>query len=689
METTSRPNTIAMKPERGEIGENIKMAPLQKQPVHQLPHPSDKETPEKSHHSAHNPKKTLPHPPLLKHLLDTLSGYFTPKNHLKAGHGNTDLGPTDSMLGSSASWLPSPPLTPVKTPLSTKDSSSAHSAAKPAANYDTSPTPMWPGFDLAAKIAASSSTTKKAAVYRSNSVSSDEDVPLSMRFMHKPLRANEELEKASDPTRRNSLINAQHDIIVDDINIGGLSMKCVEDSNGSDWETDNLNMGDSPAQPYRLLRKKSGEIVKPLLKELKNRLRSLPTTPTYKQVHFGGDTDVRYFKQKDRPAAISALNLPTLRGQNDSELPLYDSDDSFADSVSDYFDDELNLRADKKITRYPAPSHARLIDWELELLNFPALLYHEKINVCQLPVFVERVFISIDKKYLLGQVAVENLAYEKSVTVRYSLDHWATIVEIPTIYVPDAPSVLRLHGYDRFIFKIPVDLLFNAFHIESDPDHDATVQERVYSLCVRYTVPGHEYWDNNGRQNYVLKLRKIVKNPDNRKVQTPKTSTQTKTGPVPFTAKSKPEAHKRKPKYLLLYLKRIVSEPTFASAQPLPQEPRKDGPNDFVKNNYYISSPLLSNLNNKEDEFLYALGSPPRGLESSMSPDFLSPEPLEESIPSVLDAKSYKELLDQYCFFTTQGDDNSHTTLVMSDNAEMCGKKGDENPYTVSSFLRH
>lgn len=89
---------------------------------------------------------------------------------------------------------------------------------------------------------------------------------------------------------------------------------------------------------YKLVRKKSGELVKPSLKSPlyyhKKRSLSLPSTPTYKQVHFGGSTDVRYFHKKDRPAAISASNSPKLSPADDDDGYDYSDDDDGYDNDS-------------------------------------------------------------------------------------------------------------------------------------------------------------------------------------------------------------------------------------------------------------------------------------------------------------------------------------------------------------------
>lgn len=618
---------------------------------------------------------------------------------------------------------------------------------------------------------------------RLSSQLSDEDVPLLMRFMHKPLRSQQELKRACDPTRRNLLLNAnlgtlpdENQALVDD----SMATMHLEDMNGGSehyteladldrQDSGSLDRADSCEHPCRLVRKKSGEIVKPLLKDAiaaLNRSRSLPLTPTYKQVHFGGDTDVRYFKQKDRPTAILAQNSPTLDGQDDDyaiadfgssedDSEDYGNDTPFMGILAqapgyssglsmlyfDYYDDELNSHADAQKPRsfkhrnHLDRTHYPKIDWQLELLEFPRVSYQDKIMLRHMPVFLEQTFLSIDKKYLMGQIAVRNLLYEKTVTVRYTLDNWATIVEIPTVYVPDPPPILRSHDYDRFVFKILLDLLLTTFAQDDDDDRSG-VLERVYELCVRFATPDSEYWDNNDNKNYLLKVRRIEQHPQ---------SEAPKTQQMPSTARSKQQAHIKKPKYSSSYLKRILSEPSLSkrSESPKKGDITANDYNDFEQNNYYLSSPLLLSLKNKETEdelfsreprLVHSMlekrtPSPSSSLSHSLaSIDSNSPmdevprddiSPNEEVPPNEhvltapvspratkhkrIDSMTYKELLESYCFFSTpSGENGSTTTLVLGDEPSIRYDQNNvlsdsrpnrsidpDSAFTVSSFLRH
>ncbi|KAK7680090.1 hypothetical protein QCA50_016815 [Cerrena zonata] len=212
---------------------------------------------------------------------------------------------------------------------------------------------------------------RNSYTYQSPGTNENEDgngeVPLSMRFIHKPSRSQEAFERANDPTKQNSLLNSQ------------LSTSTTETETSASGETSprsSQSPFESPTPDQcKLVRKKSGEILKSSLRERsyfdKKRAQSEPSTPSFKTVHFGGDTDVKYFKKKDRPNAISATNSPNLDDSDHlmSHMNIDDWSDSDSDEGSavtdenyDYLDDELNTRSDESIdepstTKYPNPKH--------------------------------------------------------------------------------------------------------------------------------------------------------------------------------------------------------------------------------------------------------------------------------------------------------------------------------------------
>lgn len=229
---------------------------------------------------------------------------------------------------------------------------------------------------------------------------------------------------------------------------------------GSDAEDDAYRI----APP--MIRKKSGELVKSSLKTPnRSRPSSVPSTPTFpKAVHFDSHLEhVRHFHKVEKPSAVSAGSSPVDSYDGETEFP-FDYEDA-----------------------YRSPP----FEWEIELPNFPKDLNARK----PLPVRVERVYLSSDKLNLLGTVAVANIAYQKLVVVRFTLDFWQTVSEVTADYNNDFRRKNKEENVDRFTFKIKL--------------HDqANLESKTLFFCVRYNVAGQEIWDNNNSMNFQVDFKK-------------------------------------------------------------------------------------------------------------------------------------------------------------------------------------
>ncbi|KAK8115374.1 hypothetical protein PG999_007443 [Apiospora kogelbergensis] len=151
---------------------------------------------------------------------------------------------------------------------------------------------------------------------------------------------------------------------------------------------------DEPAVKPQMVRKKSGELVRPALRPASHRRpSSMPGTPTFgKAVHFDSHLEhVRHFLQVDRPLA-----------------------------------------------------------WETVINNFPT----ENPLRKALPIRVERIWMSPDQKSLLGSIAVANMAFHKSVTCRFTFDYWKTVSEVAAEYSHEIRPRETEAGHDRFQFTI-------------------------------------------------------------------------------------------------------------------------------------------------------------------------------------------------------------------------------------------
>ncbi|KAK1090378.1 hypothetical protein LTR48_008406, partial [Friedmanniomyces endolithicus] len=181
-----------------------------------------------------------------------------------------------------------------------------------------------------------------------------------------------------------------------------------------------------PFSKPSLVRKKSGELVRPALRgSSRRRYSSMPGTPTYsKSVHFNEEENqTRHFLQVDKPMAVSAGTSPVEMYESESEFP---------------FDSETKGER------------------EIKLANFPNDTFERRTK----PVRVERIFLSADKQTLLGMIAVQNISFHKLVIARFTLDYWKTTSEIVAEYNND-PRSPPMDGCDRFSFSIKLSDMAN------------------------------------------------------------------------------------------------------------------------------------------------------------------------------------------------------------------------------------
>lgn len=247
------------------------------------------------------------------------------------------------------------------------------------------------------------------------------------------------------------------------LNVPANQLPTFEQSSGEASDDDALEMRRVP-----LLRKKSGELVKPALRgSSQKRPLSAPGTPTFpKAVHFNENIEqVRHFLQIDKPSAVSADSSPVETYESESDYP---------------FVVEMNRKS-------------RTVEWEIKT-NFPKDSHERQC----MPVRVEQINISKDGKTLNGLIAVANIAFGKFVYARFTFDYWKTTSEIAAEY-SNIRYAQSSDGYDRFTFSIKL----------SD---QANLQNKTLYLCARYNVAGQEHWDNNSGNNYQVDFtRKVPK----------------------------------------------------------------------------------------------------------------------------------------------------------------------------------
>ncbi len=373
---------------------------------------------------------------------------------------------------------------------------------------------------------------------------SDTDVPLSLSFMRRPSRSKSMDHNIEQIMRLNTLYNSRLGSKAKPEN-GPSPQSSTSEEEPEYVATSPVSFPGSPVSAdledpkygflHPLVRKKSGELVKSSLRLHRfNSSRSLPATPTYKQVHFGGGIDVKYFRSKDKPSSISVCNSPDMDSSSSSSS--YDSDNGGDSSEQNSDNDEDDL-IDKELsaldiadtdavyskdvrtlysTLYQVARECvekvtarNLTKFEhlmkpvtLDKSQFSNILYQDEIDR-EVPVILESCKLSDDKTAILGHVSVRNVSYSKAVTVRYTFDDWKTVVNIEASYTSNIPKILRSAGYDRFLFQISVPMLFCQYF---DSHMISGQKAPEVAFCIRYTSGGQEFWDNNFGHNYMLKF---------------------------------------------------------------------------------------------------------------------------------------------------------------------------------------
>ncbi|KAF9009514.1 putative phosphatase regulatory subunit-domain-containing protein [Cyathus striatus] len=226
-------------------------------------------------------------------------------------------------------------------------------------------------------------------------------------------------------------------------------------------------------KPAPVIRKKSGQLVKPSLKSSKPGTRgsltvvtgvgitskSEPATPSCKAVHFDKQLEhVKLFLAEQKPAAVSRDGSPTDdTSGTESDFP------SFI-----YGDKEDKRRLVMRVTNMPS------------IINLDA------------DVALEEFSLSEDGASIVGRVRVRNIAFSKWIAVRFTFDNWQTTSEVTGKYMDSINA-----EFDHFSFAIKLsDLL-------------ARIEEKTLFVAVRYSVEGKEMWDNNNGRNYQASFSRV------------------------------------------------------------------------------------------------------------------------------------------------------------------------------------
>ncbi|KAI0800511.1 hypothetical protein C8Q74DRAFT_1191747 [Fomes fomentarius] len=246
------------------------------------------------------------------------------------------------------------------------------------------------------------------------------------------------------------------------------------------------------------------------------RAQSAPSTPSSaKNVHFAekdqGLEMIRVFNRTGKPASLS-------------KPP----------------GDETETETEAESSSYPFPS----LSTTPILSASSAALVHEidpsaqrtspvpKLNPSPYAnVFLETLSLPKTRPPTLrGTILVRNVAFEKTVAVRFTLDEWQTTSEVMCKHVVSLPGLpppfprARTMGdvagtiasgkpvedekesaapsWDRFSFTVRLE------------DYEAKLADRTLYLVVRYNPGcGGEWWDNNDNSNYRVGFRRAAASP--------------------------------------------------------------------------------------------------------------------------------------------------------------------------------
>uniref|UniRef100_A0A915J3W7 CBM21 domain-containing protein n=1 Tax=Romanomermis culicivorax TaxID=13658 RepID=A0A915J3W7_ROMCU len=125
----------------------------------------------------------------------------------------------------------------------------------------------------------------------------------------------------------------------------------------------------------------------------------------------------------------------------------------------------------------------------LPLFKLMSVKTIDRIVMDKNPVCLES--IAVRDRIIRGVIKVKNIAFEKSVIIRYTTDRWKSYTDFPAIYIQGTCDGF----YDKFSF-------FLEFYNETTD---------FVELAIKYSVCNIDYWDNNDRRNYCFEYQDIVK----------------------------------------------------------------------------------------------------------------------------------------------------------------------------------
>ncbi|CAG8612730.1 8452_t:CDS:1 [Paraglomus brasilianum] len=372
-----------------------------------------------------------------------------------------------------------------------------------------------------------------------------------------------------------------------------------------------------------ILRKQNGEVVKSSLKKAK----SAPVTPTCpKAVHFDENDleHVKWFFEQEKPTAVSA------EASSEEE---FSSDESETSLSEDEEEPELVI----------------------SLPNFPRITTKHSSK----RVSLEQVYLSPDRRALMGRIHVRNLAFQKSVSVRYSFDFWRTYSEISATYSENTQD-RKKSNYDTFIFSI-----------EFTDNSRNSIDGRTMYFAIRYNVNLTDYWDNNNGSNYQVDFKRVRREPVNksrsRKAMSKVRSKAKKDVPIneEFSRSPPSIVSSRYTSSVSATNKKSIKNRynindslSAAMTTPTPKSSQPTRPSRELSS---YNPPTISDANNDSLKAFFSnsrIDGVSASVESNNQGDFgrnvkITTSSTPIAIPSkpAIGSTSYFELVERYCFF--------------------------------------
>lgn len=287
--------------------------------------------------------------------------------------------------------------------------------------------------------------------------------------------------------------------------------------------------------------------------------------------------------------------------------------------------------------------------------------------------------ISPDNSCIHGKLMIRNLALDKSVLIRYTFDAWTTVRDVDATFFGPNP---KNPAYDIYEFTMDLDHRQLA---------DRGEMRGKLEFAVRCTMGDDDYWDNNDGKNYQIKILADPLN-DPWKQKQPQVvleeeeediSTDEEEVDDTILEETEKEKHSQfanalkgykhaKPYHLnrrlpwlgtrydfgqSLYLAKVAPYDTWTPAL----EPDPAFIADLFPEPIAISKDTSFIENDKPTTTtLY----PPTSISAPPSPN-ASPTSLPSNAPNTLEFNSafYKNLLNKYCFYTSNDDQNNHQNI--------------------------